>query len=540
MIRTLGKVDEQVLCEIAEEKRIRKTSEVFLLFSLGSQFDHLIAMAMAKLGVFCLVADPARVSVEDVKKVAPIGIILSGGPVSVYKNPPPFDKRIFDLGIPVLGICLGFQLWAQHVGCVVTGSKKHEFGTHNFWIARPPESIGIPSLFFNCPAKMPVLESHGDEVCANKRKGFLLLGRTQNTPVSAGQYKHLFGVQFHPEVSETEYGAQIFQNFCFGICGARDRFPAKDVANQKIKELNEKISYGKVLLALSGGSDSSVVAYLLMRALISRRDQIRAVYIKGIDRPDDEEYVLKYFGKKWFELKIVDATEKFLQALAGIEDSRKKRIAMRGVYKSVLEEEVQKFGASFIAQGTLYTDISESGRGYDTGSAKAQIKLHHNVDLGFSVEELLPLSDQVKDTARDTGRAIGVPETLLTRHPFPGPGLVVRIEGVITDDNLRIARQLDEIFIEELRKDGLYEKIWQAGVWVSKSNSTCTKGDDRASGILVCPWGKWSVNGFTAQAAEFPWPFMKRVTQRMGNEVPEVGRVCFDTTDKPFATIEWE
>ncbi len=269
--------------------------------------------------------------------------------------------------------------------------------------------------------------------------------------------------------------------------------------------------------------------------------QLRGVYIRGIDRPDDEACVMEYFGNQdWIDVKVVDATEKFLQVLAGKYDAHEKRVAMRSVYKEVLEGEIRDFNASFIAQGTLYTDISESGSGFDSGAKKAQIKLHHNVNLGFSVPELTPLDDQVKDTGRNIGREIGVPEILLLRHPFPGPGLVVRIEGEITADNLRIARQLDGILIEELRANKLYETVWQAGVRVTTSKTTCTKGDDKASGIIGIPWAVWSVNGFTARAAELPWGFMKRVSQRMTNEVREVGSACFRTTDKPPLTIEFE
>jgi GMP synthase (glutamine-hydrolysing) len=239
-------------------------------------------------------------------------------------------------------------------------------------------------------------------------------------------------------------------------------------------------------------------------------------------------------------LRIIDATERFLQALAGITFPHEKRVAMRKVYKEVLEEEIQKFNAAFIAQGTLYTDISESGRGYDVGVQKAQIKLHHNVDLAFSVEELCPLADQVKDTGRNIGRAIEVPEVLLTRHPFPGPGLVIRISGEVTADKLKIARQLDGIFIEELRNAGLYEKVWQAFVRITEERSTCTKGDDAASGIVVIPVAVSSVNGFTAQPSKLPDEFWDRVVQRMVNEVREVARVCPDRTPKPPATIEFE
>ncbi len=535
MIRTLRSVDERVLAEIVEEMKIRRTTELFLLFPLGSQFDHLIAMRMAKQGVFCLVADPAQLTAADVARLNPKGVILSGGPSSVYKDPPPFDSRIFDLGIPVFGICLGFQLWAQYKGFKVVKSEKREYSTHEFTTA------GVSQLFDGCGTKMPVMQSHGDRIEVLEDSGFQVLGCTENAPVAAAHWRNLWGVQFHPEVTETTFGEQIFHNFCFGICAAKDRFPAKDVAQQKIAGLRPQIGDEKVLLAISGGSDSSTVAYLLKRALVGKREQLRAVYIMGIDRPDDEKYVLEFFGNQtWLDLIIVDATERFLQALAGIKSSHEKRVAMRGVYKSVLEEQAQKFGASFIAQGTLYTDISESGLGYDVGAQKAQIKLHHNVGLSFSVPELLPLSDQVKDTGRDIGRAIGVPEILLSRHPFPGPGLVVRIEGIITADSLKIARQLDGIFIEELREAGLYEKVWQAGVRVTASTTTCTKGDDAANGLVVIPWAVWSVNGFTAKAAEFPWDFMKRVSRRITNEVREVGCVCFRTSDKPPATIEFE
>jgi len=534
MIRTLVSADKKAVEEIAEEMKIRRTTEVFLLFSLGSQFDHLIAMAMAKLGVFCLVTDPSKVTAADVIKISPKGIILSGGPVSVYKDPPPFDGKIFDLGIPVLGICLGFQLWAQYKGFKVVKSDKREFGVHELTIHN-----NSSALFQGCGDRTPVLESHGDRIIYGE--GLEVMAETENCPVAAANYEHLLGVQFHPEVSDTECGPQVFDNFCFKICGAKDRFPAKDVAWKKIAELREQIGDRKVLLALSGGSDSSTVAYLLKYALDGRGDQLRAVYIKGIDRPDDERRVWEYFGhQNWIELMVIDATEGFLATLAGIEDPKVKRICMREVYRTVLEEEAKKFGASFIAQGTLYTDISESGLGYDIGAQKAQIKLHHNIGLNFTVSELLPLSDQVKDTGRDIGRAIGVPEILLTSHPFPGPGLVVRISGIITASNLKIARQLDSIFIEELRKAGLYDKVWQAGVRVTREKTTCTKGDGATSGLIVIPWAVTSVNGFTAQAARFPEDFWDRVAQRMTNEVPEVGCVCERKSGKPPATIEFE
>ncbi|MFA5878276.1 MAG: glutamine-hydrolyzing GMP synthase [Candidatus Staskawiczbacteria bacterium] len=541
MIHTLKKVDEQALCEIDEEKAIRKTKELFLLFSLGSQFDHLIKQALEKLGVFCLVADPSQVRAADVKKVGPTGMILSGGPVSVYQDFLPFDKSIFDLGIPVLGICLGFQLWAHHIGCSVKRSTKREFGTHKLSV------LEYDGILAGCEDGMPVLESHGDMV--EKLESltprslideFFVLGRTENSPVAVANYKHLWGVQFHPEVTETTKGLTIFSNFCFGICGANDRYPAEKVSMQKIATLREKIGDKKVLLALSGGSDSSTVAYLLKAALSGKNGQLRAVYIRGVDRPDDEAHVFEYFAnQEWVELKVIDATDRFLDVLRGKETMKEKRVAMRGVYKDVLEEEIMAFGASFIAQGTLYTDISESGKGYATKATKAQIKLHHNVGLEFSVEELTPLDDCVKDTGRDIGRSVGVPESLLVRQPFPGTGLIVRIEGEITADKLKIARQIDDIYIKGLREQGLYDGVWQAGAVVTQSITTCTKGDDAVSGVVVALWAVWSVNGFTAQAAELPWDFIKRISQRITNEIREVGAVVYRTSDKPPATIEW-
>lgn len=531
MLKTLIKLDSTTLKEIENEKRVRKTNELFLLFALGSQFDHLIKQKLDALGVFCLVADPAKIHARDVKKLSPLGVILSGGPSSAYEY-PPFDGKIFDLGIPVLGICLGFQMWAYHIGVSVSLSDKREFGTHKFQLRSKSK------LFDGVPKHSKVLESHGDKIFADKK--FKILGATQNAPASAAEYKHLFGVQFHPEVTETEYGAKIYENFAFKICKAKTRFPAKSVALAKINALRKQIAGKRVLLALSGGSDSSVVAYLLKHAHNHTPGLIKGIYIKGIDRPDDEQNVIKYFGKsKWINIKILDATKNFLKALKGKQSMRDKRLAMRGVYKKVLETEAKKFKAQLLAQGTLYTDVSETGGGYASGARKAQIKLHHNVGLKFKVQELTPLIDCVKDTARSIGREIGVPEELLVRHPFPGPGLVVRIEGEVTKEKLLTAKKIDKIYIEELRKWKLYSKVWQAGAVVTNSMITCTKGDDASLGHVIALWAVWSVNGFTARAAQLPYDFLKHVSQRMTNEIREVGGVVYRISDKPPVTIEW-
>lgn len=517
----------EALEELAEEMRVRQTKHFILLFSMGSQFDHLIVQQLSKLGVFCVVADPSSVTADDVKKAAPTGIILSGGPASVHDEPPPFDENIFDLGIPTLGVCLGFQMWAKHVGAPVMPHEKREFGVHTFKIKTDDP------LFEGVAKESPVLETHGDGV--EESSALVNLGSTDNTPVAAGRHENLWGVQFHPEVSDTIEGTKIYDNFC-KICGITDRFPAHNVAQAKIEELRKAVGGKKVLIALSGGSDSSVVAYLLKES----GAQLKGVYIRGIDRPDDEAYVKKYFGNEsWIELEIADATDGFLAALKGKTDMREKRMAMRGVYKEVLEKRLKEFGAEFIAQGTLYTDLRESGMGHNTGARVAEIKVHHNTNLGFSVPELSPLETEVKDSARSMGRDIGVPEDLLVRHPFPGPGLVVRIEGEVTAESLKVARAIDGIYIEELRAADLYKIVWQAGATLTRSEHTESKGDGAGIGRVVALWAVWSVNGFTARFAQLPYPFLEKVSRRITNEVREVGAVVYRISDKPPATIEW-
>lgn len=535
MFVTLKHADDATVAAWRAEAAVRGTDEFFLLFAMGSQFDHLICQALEKIGVWCLVADPASFRAADVRRLAPKGVIISGGPASVHAEPPPFGRAVFDLGVPVLGICLGFQLWAAHVGLTVRAAARREFGVYPLQFA---DGAAASPLFHGCQDGAAVLESHGDQVAAGA--DLEVLAHTANAPVAAGRCRHLWGVQFHPEVSDSVDGPTLLANFCFRICGARAQPAASSAVDRKVAALAGVLDQRRVLLALSGGTDSSVVAYLFKAALSGRVGQVRSVYLKGIDRPDDEAHVLRHFGgDPGLDLRIVDGTEKFLDALAGQVTMPEKRLAVRAAYKRLLEDEAAAFGAELIAQGTLYTDLSESGGGYASGARKARIKLHHNVDLGFSLPELTPLADCVKDGARAVGRALGMPEELIYRHPFPGPGLAVRIEGEVTPARLAVARAADGIWIEELRRAALYGTVWQAGATVTGSVTTCTKGDDAADGLVVALWAVWSVNGFTAQAAELPYDFLKRVSARLTDEIREVGAVVYRLSGKPPTTIEW-
>lgn len=531
MLDTFTKATPEQLGEISIEMAVRKTREVFLLFPMGSQTDVLIAQHFAKLGVYMLVADPASVTAEDVRALAPKGIVLSGGPASVATEPPPFDSAIFDIGIELIGICLGFQMWAKHIGLRVEKGRG-QYSGHDVEIGEAED------LFLGLPPRISAVQSHGDEIYADRHVAGFRVTAWSDGVVAAGRHAHLTGVQFHPEMSNTEYGDRIFSNFVFEVCKAKDRFPAHEIAKYEIAQIVESVRGKTVVLALSGGSDSSVVAHMIKEAQ-NGEGRLIGVYIKGIDRPDDERFVLEHFGNRnWLELIIVDATEELLAELAGKLSMKEKRVAIRIAYKAVLERIISERRPDVIAQGTLYTDISESGGGLQTGARKARIKLHHNVNLGFSVPEIMPLARHVKDSARAIGREIGVAEELLTRHPFPGVGLGVRIMGEITREKLILARVCDHSYHDELKKAGLYDKIWQSGAVVTEMLHPKTAGDDASEGPIILYWAINSVNGFTATAYPIPGEVHDRIQARLGSDAPSIGATAYRTSHKPYSTIE--
>ena len=505
-----------------------------VILDFGSQFTRLIARRFRELGSFSVIL-PGRASLEDVQKHAPVGIVLSGGPSSVYDADAPVPSAgVLELGVPVLGICYGMQFLALAAGGSVERVGRREYGKATL-------SHYGGQLFEGVAGEFVAWMSHSDSV-TNLPAGFEVVASTDDTPVTGIENTSLrhYGIQFHPEVVHTPKGTQLLENF-LGICGAKRDWTPQHIVDELIADVRAKVGDDKVLLAVSGGVDSSTLALLLSKAI---GKQLTAVFIDHgllrLNERDEVENALRPLGDENFH--VVDASQEFLSALAGQSDPEAKRKTIGREFIRAFEREARKLaesGVKWLAQGTLYPDVIESAG----GEGAANIKSHHNVgglpdDLQFSLLE--PFRTLFKDEVREIAKILGLPEAIRTRHPFPGPGLAIRILGDITHEKLEILRRVDDIFISGLREFGLYDHVAQALAVLTSVQSVGVMGDYRTYSYLVALRAVTSSDFMTADWARLPHDFLETVSSRIVNQVPEVNRVVYDITSKPPATIEWE
>ncbi|WP_273714400.1 glutamine-hydrolyzing GMP synthase [Leuconostoc mesenteroides] len=506
-----------------------------LVLDYGSQYNQLITRRIREMGVFSELKS-RNMTAEEIKSYNPKAIILSGGPKSVYEeNAFTIDSEIFNLDIPVLGVCYGMQLMAQELGGKVEANPGNgEFGQT---VLQQTESAG--RLLADTPVSQTVLMSHSDNVI-ELPEGFKVIGGADKTPIAAiaNEERRLYGVQFHAETTLSENGKQILTNFVKNIAEAESNWDMSGFIDEQIQKIREIVGDKKVLLGLSGGVDSSVVGVLLHRAI---GDQLTSIFVDhGLLRKNEADQVMTMLGGK-FGLNIikVDAQERFLDKLAGVSDPEQKRKIIGNEFIQVFNDEAKKLdGIEFLAQGTLYTDVIESG----TDTAQT-IKSHHNVgglpeDMQFQLIE--PLNTLFKDEVRELGEKLNMPHEMVWRQPFPGPGLGIRILGDITEDKLEIVRDSDWILRDEIAKAGLEGDIWQYFTVLTGVRSVGVMGDYRTYDYTIAIRAITSVDGMTADFARMPWELLQKISARIVNEVGHINRVVYDITAKPPATVEWE
>jgi GMP synthase (glutamine-hydrolysing) len=512
-----------------------------LILDFGSQYTMLIARRVRELKVYSEI-HPCTVGVDFIKAFKPSGIILSGGPASVYEEgAPTVSKEIFSLGIPVLGICYGMQLITHLMGGKVAKADSREYGFANIrgeWGS--PLFLGIDE-FRNDNAPIQVWMSHGDRIDALP-PGFTSIARSENSPVAAmsNADRTIYGVQFHPEVAHSLRGKEILSNFLFRVCEMKPTWTMHSFVESSIKKIRETVGDQGVVLGLSGGVDSSVAAVLLHKAI---GPQLTCIFVNnGLIRKGEAEDVLHTFRDGiGLHLDYVDASDRFLEGLEGVEDPEKKRKIIGELFVRVFEEAEHKIpDVSFLAQGTLYPDVIES---VSFKGPSAVIKSHHNVGglpERMKLKLVEPLRELFKDEVRELGRELGVPAHIIDRQPFPGPGLAVRIIGPVTAERCRILRDADAIVIEEVRNAGLYESIWQSFAVLLPIKTVGVMGDERTYENVAAIRAVNSQDGMTADWVHLPYDLLQRMSNRIINEVKGINRVVYDISSKPPATIEWE
>ncbi len=509
------------------------------ILDFGSQYNQLIARRVRECRVYCEIL-PHNISTKKLMEKNPKGIILSGGPASIFDPGVPMsDKKIFGLGLPVLGICYGMQLMAHQLGGKVVTSERREYGKAELSINT--EGKKSP-LFSGLVGNQRIWMSHGDRI-AKLPAGFKGIGFTSNSPLAAmeDRKRGFYGVQFHPEVTHTINGLTILQNFLFKVAGCEPNWTMGSFIEQNVENLKKTVKNERVLCALSGGVDSSVLAVLIHKAIGNR---LVSIFVdNGLLREGEAEEVVATFRDAFhLNFRIIHARDRFLGRLKGVTDPEQKRKIIGTEFINVFEEEAKRLGEiRFLAQGTLYPDVIESMSSF--GGPSAVIKSHHNVGglpekLNMKLVE--PLRVLFKDEVRELGRELGLPESIIGRHPFPGPGLAVRVLGRITKRNLEVVRKADAIVREEIRDSGLFDEVWQEFAVLLPVKSVGVMGDGRTYENVIAVRAISSRDGMTADWVKLPYPVLERISSRIVNEVKGVNRVVYDISTKPPSTIEWE